>query len=112
MIVFQNLLTRFGPEKSIVETTLGGNKWITDSTRLKFKVEETGSTGGAAEDEENVERMSCVGDSAVCSSLKQANITMNPMQIRTFIVKNSAGMLHSGVILAALPFALLTIISM
>jgi hypothetical protein len=75
-------------------------------------VEETGTTGGAAEAEENVERMSCVGDSAVCSSLKQANITMNPMQIRTFIVKNSAGMLHSGVIFAALTFALLAIISM
>jgi hypothetical protein len=75
-------------------------------------VEETGTTGGVAEAEENVERMNCVGDSVLCSSLKQANITMNPMQIRTFIVKNSAQMLHSGVILAALTFALLKIISM
>lgn len=107
---FQNLISRFGPEKSIVETTLGGNKWITESTRLQFKVEET-SIEGAAGAEENVER-SCAGDSALCSSLKQANITMSPMQIRTFIVKNGAAELDSGVMLEAMSVALLMLISM
>jgi hypothetical protein len=89
-----------------VETTLGGNKWITDSTRLQFKVE--GSS--AAQAEENAET-SCVGDSVTCSSLRQTNITMNPMQIRTFIVKNSAAVLHTGALLAATTLALLKLIS-
>lgn len=92
-----------------METTLGGNKWITGSTKLQFKVEETG-TQDVGESGDELER-SCVADSALCSSLKSANITMKPMQIRTFIVKNSAGALHAGAILAVVAFTLLKMFS-
>jgi len=90
---FQNLIQRFGFEKDILETTLGGNKWVSDSSRLQFKVESTSIV-----QEEVVEpEATCGGPERAC--VLKVNITMKPMQIRTFIVKNGSEGVRAPVLL-------------
>ncbi|XP_059487102.1 lysosomal alpha-mannosidase-like [Neocloeon triangulifer] len=85
----QHLTERFGHEKVFMETTLGGNKWKSDTSRMKFKIEgdQEIATGDAEFNPvDNVEMY------------ETNNVVMKPMQMRTFIVRNDSGSLAASVL--------------
>ncbi|XP_066593863.1 lysosomal alpha-mannosidase isoform X1 [Prorops nasuta] len=70
----KNLFSKFTIE-SVQETTLGGNQWLKDMNRLRWNSESNNIT-------EQIDAMKPVEvrDNVI-------NVTINPMEIRTFIVK-------------------------
>ncbi|XP_076263635.1 lysosomal alpha-mannosidase-like [Rhynchophorus ferrugineus] len=58
---------------SLEESTLGGNQWLKDNTRLKFKTKETQEPSKSRQEIED--------------NLEDFEIALSPSQIRTFIIK-------------------------
>ncbi|XP_059478736.1 lysosomal alpha-mannosidase-like [Neocloeon triangulifer] len=72
----QGLIDRITDNLEIRETVLGANQWLEDSVRLEFKVE--GEDGSQQLPRPEPDEF-------------KTNITLNPMQIRTFIVQPPTG---------------------
>ncbi|XP_059478778.1 lysosomal alpha-mannosidase-like [Neocloeon triangulifer] len=76
-VPIMGLIERINDNYFVRETTLGGNQWLEDNVRLEFKVE------GEDEVSQQLPRPDPSEDAT--------NITLNPMQIRTFIIQSRSG---------------------
>ncbi|XP_065339498.1 lysosomal alpha-mannosidase-like [Cloeon dipterum] len=97
-VPLMGLIDRINEEMAIGETILGGNQWLSDNVRLEFKIEGEESTSQQLPRPDPNEDM--------------ANITLNPMQIRTFIVQTrSSATMTAPCFILLLALAILTIIN-
>ncbi|CAB3366560.1 Hypothetical predicted protein [Cloeon dipterum] len=72
-VPLMGLIDRINEEMAIGETILGANQWLSDNVRLEFKIEGEESASQQLPRPDPNEDL--------------ANLTLNPMQIRTFIVQ-------------------------